>query len=279
MIKVSILTENTVYKRGFLGEHGLSLLIETKGKRYLFDTGQSRVFLHNADMLHLPLENLDGIILSHGHYDHCGGMGYVQCLGTKVPVYVQQKAFEKKYTENPQTGELRYIGMEDASEWKKSQQLNLLSESCTQISEGFYLLSDITYTTEFEPNSGGFWREVCKEQGPELMADTMEDEQILVVESSKGLCVFAGCAHPGIINCLHYAQSAFPGKHIHSLIAGMHLKGSGRQRIIQTVQALQNLDVDKVIPLHCTGIRAIGMIKEALGERCILAEAGKQIEI
>ena len=69
-MKVSILTENTVYKRGFLAEHGLSLLIEEKGKRFLFDTGQSRVFLHNAEKLSLKLQDLDGIILSHGHYDH-----------------------------------------------------------------------------------------------------------------------------------------------------------------------------------------------------------------
>lgn len=279
MIKVSILTENTVYKRGFLGEHGLSMMIDTERKKYLFDTGQSRVFLHNASKLHLPLEKLDGIILSHGHYDHCGGMEYVESLGAVIPVYVQQGAFDRKYTENPKTGELRYIGVEDAADWQRREQIHKLSEKCTRISDGVYLLSNIPYTTDFEPAAKGFWREVVKEQGPELAADAMTDEQLLVIEDSQGLCVFAGCAHPGIINCLQYVKSVFSNKHIHSLFAGMHLKGCGKQRIQRTIQALQNMEIDMVVPLHCTGIRAIGLIKEALGEHCILAEAGKQIQI
>ncbi len=279
MIKVSILTENTVYRRGFLGEHGLSLLIETEEKRYLFDTGQSRVFLHNAQKLHLSMEHLDGIILSHGHYDHCGGMEYVDSLGEEIPVYVQQKAFEKKYAQNPITGELRYIGMENAEGWQERKQIYKLLEKCTRISEGVYLLSDIPYSTEFEPVSCGLLREASKDQGEEVITDAMSDEQLLVIEGSKGLSVFAGCAHPGIINCMHYVQSVFPKTHIHSLVAGMHLKGCSQERITKTIQALRNMEIDIVVPLHCTGIRVIGRMKEALEERCILAEAGKQIEI
>ncbi|NBH14082.1 MBL fold metallo-hydrolase [Lachnospiraceae bacterium] len=279
MMKVSILTENTVYKRGFLGEHGLSLLIEYQGKRYLFDTGQSQVFLHNAQKLRLQKKDLDGIILSHGHYDHGGGMEYVREWGNDVPVYVQQKAFEKKYTENPRNKEIRYIGLENAAGWQQGKGICRLQGGCTKIGEGVYLLSEIPYTTEFEPMPDGFWREVLKVQEPELEADPMADEQLLVMEHEQGLSIFAGCAHPGIINCLKYVQSEFPGVPVHSLVAGMHLKSCDSQRIRRTIRALQEMGIDIVVPLHCTGIRAIGMIKEVLGERCILAEAGRQIEI
>ena len=110
MMKVTILTENTVYKRGLLAEHGLSLLIDTGRRRYLFDTGQSRVFLHNAVKLGIDLKGLDGVILSHGHYDHGGGLEYWQELGD-APIYIQEKAFEKKYNENPRTKILYYIGL------------------------------------------------------------------------------------------------------------------------------------------------------------------------
>ncbi len=278
MIKVSTLTENTVYKRGYLGEHGLSLLIEVQDKRYLFDTGQSEVFLHNAQKLHLRQETLDAVILSHGHYDHGGGMEYVQSWAAEVPVYVQQKAFEKKYTEDPRTKELRYIGLENAAGWQDGSRICRLEGGSSAIGAGVWLLSEIPYQTEFEA-AQGFWREVLKEQGPELAADLMEDEQLLVIEQEQGLSVFAGCAHPGIINCLHHVQSVFPGVRIHSLVAGMHLKSCDVRRIRQTIEALQEMEIDMVVPLHCTGIRAMAMIKEALGERCILAEAGRQIEI
>jgi Metal-dependent hydrolases of the beta-lactamase superfamily II len=278
-MKISILTENTVYKRGLLGEHGLSLLIETEGSRYLFDTGQSDVFLHNAAKLQLPLQELDGVILSHGHYDHCGGMEKLPQQKKEVPVYIQKKAFEKKYAENFKTGELRYIGLEKTERWPQWAKIHKLQGGCNEISAGVYLLSEIPYITEFEPLPKGFWKDSEQSYSPELLADTMEDEQLLVMESEAGLCVFAGCAHPGMINCLRHVQSVFPNAHIHSLVAGMHLKGCGIERVQKTILALQEMKIDHIIPLHCTGIRAIAAIREALGSCCILAEAGKQIEL
>ena len=278
-MKISILTENTVYKRGFLGEHGLSVLIETEDRRYLFDTGQSNVFLHNAAKLQLSLKELDGVILSHGHYDHCGGMENLPQQDKEIPVYIHQKAFEKKYAENLKTGELRYIGLENTENWPEWARLHKLQGGCNEIGAGIYLLSEIPYTTEFEPLPKGFWKDSEQSSSLELIADTMEDEQLLVIEREEGLCVFAGCAHPGIINCLHYVQSIFPNIHIHSLLAGMHLKGCGRERVQKTILALQELEIDRIIPLHCTGLRAIAAIREALGSCCLLPEAGKQIEL
>lgn len=278
-MKISILTENTVYKRGFLGEHGLSVLIETEDRRYLFDTGQSNVFLHNAAKLQLSLKELDGVILSHGHYDHCGGMENLPQQDKELPVYIHQKAFEKKYAENLKTGELRYIGLENTENWPEWARLHKLQGGCNEIGAGIYLLSEIPYTTEFEPLPKGFWKDSEQSSPLELVADTMEDEQLLVIEREEGLCVFAGCAHPGIINCLHYVQSIFPNIHIHSLLAGMHLKGCGRERVQKTILALQELEIDRIIPLHCTGLRAIAAIREALGSCCLLPEAGKQIEL
>lgn len=277
-MKISILTENLVYKRGFLGEHGLSLLLDTGKQRYLFDTGQSRVFVHNAAKLKINLKEIDGVILSHGHYDHGGGMEYWQEFGD-VPVYIQEKAFEKKYTENLRTGELQYIGLENKGNWQNDANIMEMSGGGTQISEGVYLLSEIPYTTYFEPVSGNFWKSNAQHPGHELLVDAMEDEQILVIEEEEGLCIFAGCAHAGIVNCLHYVQTIFQNKHIHCIAAGMHLKNCAANRIEKTIQTLKELDVDIVIPMHCTGIRAIAAIRDALGSSCILPEAGKVIEI
>lgn len=277
-MKVSILTDNMVYKRGFLGEHGMSLLIDTGEKRYLFDTGQSQVFLHNAARLGIDLKNLDGVILSHGHYDHCGGMEHWQELG-KVPIYIQEKAFEQKYVENSRSKELRYIGLENKGDWQEKADIRKLSGGGTQIAEGVYLLSEIPYTNDFEPLSGCFWKTNLQYPGHELIVDAMEDEQLLVIEKPEGLCIFAGCAHVGIINCLHYVQTVFPDSHIHFLAAGMHLKGCDAKRLEMTISALKGQGVDLVLPLHCTGMRAIAAMREALGSACILPEAGKEIQV
>lgn len=326
-MEVRILTENTVYKRGFLGEHGLSMLLETEGKRYLFDTGQTDVFLRNAGKMKLDLEHLDGIILSHGHYDHCGGMKYwarkhisSQHAFPNIPVYIDRKAFDKKYSGHPKTGELLFGGIDaEAEAWmKQSADIHYTEHGRATVAENVYLLSEVPSVTDFESVPARFFKEIQVEgsQGtdnrnqekngpgiksqpgnnpdnsleiksqtgnnlnasfPRLVADHMEDEQVLVVREQEGLCVFAGCAHPGIVNCLNYVQSSFPGEHIHAAVAGMHLKGCPPLQLKKTIQALQEFGIDVVVPLHCTGLLAIAAIKEALGERCLLAEVGKKL--
>lgn len=281
-MKVTVLTENTVYKRGFLAEHGLSLLIETAGKTWLFDTGQSGVFLQNAVKMKENLEQLEGIILSHGHYDHCGGMkdwAKKWPEGSPVPVYMNGKGFERKYSSHPVTGHMLFSGIpEEAERWMKEKAgLVLTEEPCHAVSEHVYLLSSIPRKTDFEKIPATFWKET--HPGAEPKRDTMEDEQLLVIRESQGLCVFSGCAHAGIVNCLNYVRETFPGERIHSLVAGMHLKGCSSRRLQETVSYLKELEADLVVPLHCTGLLAAAAVKEALGESCVLAEAGKKLEI
>ena len=287
-MKVTILTENTVYKRKLLGEYGLSLLLETEGKRYLFDMGQTGVFLQNAETMKVDLEALDGIILSHGHYDHCGGMQYwarkqetSEESNPRIPIYINRKSFDKKYSQHPATGEMQFSGIpEEAEAWMKEKgKLIFPEDGCAQVSENVYLLSQVPYVTDFESISARFWKETHDSLEHQLSPDTMEDEQMLVIREQQGLCVFTGCAHPGIVNCLQYVQSSFQGEHIHSLVAGMHLKGCKPLQLQKTLAFLKELEIDVVIPLHCTGMIAIAAIKEALGERCVLAEVGKKITL
>lgn len=314
-MKVTVLAENTVYKRGFLGEHGLSMLLETDGKRYLFDTGQTDVFLRNAGKMKLDLEHLDGIILSHGHYDHCGGMKYWarkqiagQGSAEEIPIYINRRAFDKKYSENPKTGEMLFGGIHaEAEAWMKNNgNVKYTEQGCTAIAENVYLLSQVPFVTSFESVPARFWKEIqigdhagietgssikssldtesqmdsCpKADLPNLVADHMEDEQLLAIRERQGLCIFAGCAHPGIINCLSYVRSSFPGEHIHAIVAGMHLKSCSPSQLKKTIQALREFEIDSIVPLHCTGFLAIAAIKEALGEQCLLAEVGKKIMV
>lgn len=275
-MEISILTENTVYRRGFLAEHGLSLLIQTETHNFLFDTGQTLIFQENAWKMGIDLSEIDGIILSHGHYDHCGGLGaWMEQEQIRIPVYVNKKSFERKYTENPGTGELREIGI-DWNKEKCGKYLKLNDGGRVEILRDVFLVSQIPRDTEFEPYSQLFWKD---SGGEEKEQDYMEDEQLLVIRTEKGLHVFAGCAHPGIINCVSRIIALFPGEHIYSLMAGMHLKGAEKARIQKTAEAIRKMEIEIVVPMHCTGIRGIAGMKEELGEQCIIAEAGKKIVI
>ncbi len=272
-MKITILNENLTYKRGLLCEHGLSLLIEQGGCRWLFDTGQTDVFLRNAKQMKVSLENLDGIILSHGHYDHCGGLqSFFQEKKQNPPVYVREEAFEKKYADK-RGGEKEEIGIP----WEKQAcpGLTLVKDAKTEIADGVWLLGRIPYREGLEGFSPGMF--VLRQT--DFEEDPMADEQMLVVETDRGLCVFAGCSHPGILNCLNYVQECFPGQKIYSLLAGMHLMHARDDRIQWTIGRLKEYGIEMLMPVHCTGIRAISRIRENFPGQYKKAECGDIIEI
>lgn len=272
-MKITILNENTAGKRGILSEHGLSLLIEREGGRYLFDTGQSDVFLKNARTLNVDLKELNGIILSHGHFDHCGGLEYLLREGALPPIYVRRDAFLDKTAVNPDGRTYRKIGIP----WKRDliEDFTCMDEDMTKIGEGMYLLGNIPYQVEFEPWGKSFFID----EGSRKVPDYMTDEQMLIIEGAKGLSVFAGCSHAGIVNCLTYVKKMFPGKKLYSVLAGMHLTGCSTERIRKTIEALGQMDIELMIPVHCTGIEAIGRMKLAFGDKCQIVEAGKVMEL
>lgn len=272
-MKITILNENLTYKRGLLCEHGLSLLIEQDGRRWLFDTGQTDVFLRNAKQMNVSLENLDGIILSHGHYDHCGGVeSFLKEQNQRPPVYVREEAFEEKYSDK-RGGQKEEIGIP----WEKQTcpELTLVKDAKTEIAEGVWLLGNIPYMEELEDYSPGMFvlrRNVFEK-------DPMADEQMLVFETDRGLSVFAGCSHPGIMNCLHYVQESFPGQKIYSLLAGMHLMHAGEEKIQWTIKRLGSYGIDVLMPVHCTGTRAISRIRENFPDQYRKAECGDVIYV
>lgn len=277
-MKVTVLNENTAGLRGFLAEHGLSLLLEQGERRWLFDTGQSRVFLSNAARMGIDLLHLDGIILSHGHFDHCGGLQYLveeyQKAGLKLPpVYVRERAFLDKTALNSDKISYRHIGIP----WKKELIASAihLTRDKEQIADQTWLLGNIPYTVGFERRPKLFF--IGEGENPQ--PDYMEDEQMLLMRTERGLCVFAGCCHAGIMNCLEYIKASFPGEKLYSVFAGMHLSGAREERVLETIDALAQMDLELLIPAHCTGIEAIGRMKARFGAKCILVETGKVFEL
>lgn len=275
-MKIHILTDDRVKKRGILAEHGMSIFIEQENNNILFDTGQSDVYLKNAEVMGIDLNKTDFIVLSHGHYDHCGGLIHFPNTDNFPKIYAHEKAFANRYTLNIDAISYREIGIPWVlSDYKLIEKSIVLNEKNLKIAPGITLCSEIPSTEAFEEVPKGFYIN----DKNNMTLDMMRDEQMLIIERDKGLVVFLGCSHPGVINCLKHALNLFPGKKIDTLVAGMHLENISSLRLQMTIQHIINLDIQKVIPLHCTGIYAICEMKRFLGDRCLSLCTGDSVEL
>lgn len=273
-MKINILTENRARKRGFLAEHGLSIYIESEEANILFDTGQSDVYIHNASAMNVDLQQADCVVLSHGHYDHCGGLVHFPKSLKTPKIYVQKSAFGKRYALNSDGKTYREIGIP----WSLTQQDDIknhlvYTQVTTKIAPNVFLCGEIPFTTPFEGVPSGFFL------GEEKKKDMLQDEQMLIFNKEEGLYIFLGCSHPGVVNCLQYAKKLFPSKKINTVVAGMHLGSVDPLRLQKTMEYLANSDIQKLVPLHCTGIFAIAAMKHLLGDRCYPLCVGETLDI
>ncbi len=274
MIRVHILADNTVRKRGMIAEHGLSLWIEKDEKKILFDTGQSSVFYHNSKIIGINLEETDSIVISHGHYDHCGGLQYLPCRGKAPPIYVHPDAFIKKYISH--SNQIIGAGLPfkiDDYKWLKNALV--YTRQPLWIEKEILVSGEIPCSNTFEEVPENLYIE---HEG-EIINDMMLDEQMLIVEDNGEIAVFLGCSHPGIINSVKYAQNLIPDKRIKLLVAGMHLQNVSPIRLQMTIQHLMDINIKKIVPLHCTGFDAMCEMKRFLGKRCAILSVGDSIEV
>lgn len=275
-MKIHILTDNQTRKCPFLAEHGLSLFINHERGDILFDTGRSDVFLRNAAAMNLDIGTAAHIVLSHGHYDHCGGLVHFPAGNPHPPIYVHESAFARKYSYKADIATFSDIGIPwTQKEYDRHKKHLVFTNKHLQIADSVHLLGEIPSTVEFEGVPTGFYLKERSKNFP----DMMRDEQMLVLESEGGLVVVLGCSHPGVISCLHYVRKLFPGQKIDTVIGGMHLGDATPLRQSMTIAHLADLDVRKIIPLHCTGILAMCEMKRLLGERVHLLCAGDSFEV
>ncbi|MFA6713900.1 MAG: MBL fold metallo-hydrolase [Victivallales bacterium] len=268
-LKITVLVENTARGRGVLGEHGFSLLAEYDGRKFLFDTGQGYALKHNAAKLKLGLEDIDAIILSHGHYDHTGGLETLE-NADRVPIFTHPEALLPKYSRHPDDS-VHAIGMSPANAARQNYEFN---RDCREIYNGFFLTGEIPRLTGFEDTGGSFFSD--KEC---LKTDELIDDQSVFVETPKGLVVLLGCAHSGVINTLRQIEKLTGSKSIYAVIGGMHLGAASDERLRETVNELKKFSVKKLYPAHCTGFYAAARLNREFSEEFGICNAGTVIKI
>jgi 7,8-dihydropterin-6-yl-methyl-4-(beta-D-ribofuranosyl)aminobenzene 5'-phosphate synthase len=271
--RITVLADNSAGGRGLLAEHGLALWIELDGHRVLFDTGQGLALGSNARLLGIPLETTEAIVLSHGHYDHTGGLAEVLSLAHGPRVHAHRAAFDDKYARNPD-GSSRDIGMPSRRETLARVGDSLVpADGPVEVIPGLHVSGPIPRVTPFEDTGGPFYLdEACTRPDP------LVDDQAAYIETPRGTVVLLGCGHAGMINTLLYVRALTDNRPIHSVMGGMHLRTAGKDRVDRTIAELERLGAPLLIPCHCTGARATARLWQAFPDRCSPCAVGTQIE-
>ena len=291
-IKCTVLIDDKADSEGRLfNEHGLSLFIETGSSRILFDTGKSGAFIGNAEVLGVDLQKTDFVLISHGHYDHGGGLNDFLSMNRTAPVYIHPLAAEPVFFSSRGAGSgSRYIGIDPAVFSEHSNRM-LFPESEITPQKGIHIM-----TCTSVPERGPIIRDpdlYILDNGTRRI-ENFDHEIFIVIEREKDIVVISGCSHNNIVSMIEYSLSRFPGKKLSGVIGGFHLpdmkdySDAHAEAAAETAEALKKIALthgkagsEPAAPLfhtgHCTGNRAKSILLEKTGSFIDIFHTGSRI--
>jgi len=272
-MKLTTLIENKQVIKQLKCEHGLSFLLQTNGCTVLFDTGQSDKLLHNAQLLGVNLSDVDYVVLSHGHYDHTGGLPHFLEINSTAKVIVHPHAFKQRFSQSPQMVKENGIG------WRKNIERYsnrfLFIEEDIELADNIWILTNIKAQEGFEVINDKLVTKIDEGYIP----DTFDDELVLVANENNNPIIICGCAHTGIVNILHQVKQRFNYSEISLIAGGMHLKGKEETEISKVINGLAPFKVKQWALNHCTGKPAFEQFDTAFPEKVVYCGGGMVIEV
>ena len=253
-------------------EHGLSILLGINGENILFDTGATGKFIDNADKMGIDIENIDTLVISHGHYDHGGGLSRFLERNKKARILMHSRAREKHYIKVlfkkfdasiPETVFHNY-----------SNRITFIDKT-TEISKGIFIITDAVKNYPWVKFNK---RMLIKEDG-KFKADDLKHEIIMAVENNKKLVVITGCSHNGVINMIQSAVNKLPDMPIQAVIGGFHIMGESEQTVRELGKKLSEFNIEKTYTCHCTGKKSYKVLKHELREGIDYLCTGMDIEL
>lgn len=279
-LKIIVEDSKNPEKPWIWSEHGLSIFIKAKrGENetcLLLDTGKSgETILHNAYKMNIDFGKIDAIVLSHGHYDHTGGLlAVLKCIDKHTAIILHPDALNPKFVVKPR---MRLAGIPYSTrQIEDSGGKLLLSRSAAPLAEGIFATGQIERTNQFERVPERF----LTVKNERFVHDEILDDQALIINcGGKGLLIITGCAHAGVINTIRYAQKVAGESRIYGVLGGFHLIDADEKRIEWTIQTFKKINPRFIGACHCTGEKAIKRFKEEFKEKFVEVHAGTVLKL
>ena len=265
--------------------HGLSLVITAHGpsgpRTLLFDGGPVDYAVErNGTRLGIDFAAIEAAMLSHGHWDHAGGIPRALAMikaangGRDTQLYLHPGMFHERGGRQADGGVMPMDNIPLPAQWHEFGADPIVTDQATTcLDDLFWISGEIPRLTSYEKGLIGQVRRIAADAPWEPDPLLMDERFLAVHVKDKGLVVFSACSHAGIVNVLHEASARFPGVKLHAVMGGFHLSGATESAIPETVRDLRQFEPDLIIPAHCTGWRAVSALVQAFGEAVVLPAA------